>query len=291
MPKIIPPSVPSLSLLSLLLLVVLGVTGVHGAQPENRSSPNIIIIMADDMGYGDVHAFNPHSQIATPRLDALADGGVMFTDAHTPSAVCTPTRYGLLTGQYPWRTRLKRGVLRGYDPPLIEEERITIADYLSAQGYHTGIVGKWHLGLEYQPKAAGVDGLHPHFDLTQPLLHTPNNDGFDYSFILPASLDFEPYIYIENREVVDKKFERVATAEYPHFWREGIKSKSLQFDQVLDDLLGEAKGFIRRAAKSSEPFFLYFPLTAPHKPVSPEPRFVGRSGRGLYGVFVYIFVL
>jgi arylsulfatase A-like enzyme len=254
---------------------------------EESRNPNIIIIMADDMGYGDVHAFYPESEIPTPNLDTLAREGMMFTDAHTPSSVCTPTRYGLLTGQYCWRTQLKSGVLKGYDLPLIKEERVTIADFLDGLGYQTGIVGKWHLGLEYQKKAPGTDGIHDRFDLSRPLLHTPDKDGFDYSFVLPASLDFEPYLYVRNQDVVDTEFERVPTTEFPHFWREGIKSKSLEFDQVLDDLLAEAKGFIERAADSGDPFFLYFPLTAPHKPVSPAERFVGDSGRGLYGDFVH----
>jgi arylsulfatase A len=148
-------------------------------------------------------------------------------------------------------------------------------------------VGKWHLGLEFQKNKPGAIGVHEEFDLTKPLRHTPNKDGFDYSFVLPASLDFEPYLYVRNDKVVDTEFERVSTTEFPHFWREGIKSKSLEFDQVLDDLLVEAKAFIERAADSDDPFFLYFPLTAPHKPVSPAARFVGDSGRGLYGDFVH----
>ena len=274
-------------LIVLLSLVTLCMGGkADGSQHQEYRNPNIIIILADDMGYGDIHAFYSKSEIPTPNLDELAEEGMMFTDAHTPSSVCTPTRYGLLTGRYCWRTSLKSGVLKGYDTPLIKEDRITIADYLNERGYFTGIVGKWHLGLEYQEIAPGEDGVHDKFDLTKPLLITPNNYGFDYSFVLPASLDFEPYLYVRNYDVVDTEFERVPTTEFPHFWREGIKSKSLEFDQVLDDLLVEAKAFINRASKSKEPFFLYFPLTAPHKPVIPRDPFVGVSGRGLYGDFI-----
>ena len=121
-----------------------------GSAHRTNNIPNIIIILADDMGYGDVQSFNSKSQIPTPNLNKLSEEGVMFTDAHTPSAICTPTRYGLLTGRYCWRTSLKKGVLKGYDSPLIEEDRITIADYLKEKGYNTGIVGKWHLGLGFQ---------------------------------------------------------------------------------------------------------------------------------------------
>ncbi len=117
---------------------------------KKTNSPNIIIVLADDMGYGDVQSFNPDSEIPTPNLNRLSEQGIMFTDAHTPSSICTPTRDGLLTGRYCWRTFLKRGVLKGYDSPLIEEDRITIAAYLKEKGYRTGIIGKWHLGLGFQ---------------------------------------------------------------------------------------------------------------------------------------------
>ncbi len=247
---------------------------------SSGSAPNIIIILADDMGYGDVQALNPKSKIPTPHLNKLAEKGMTFTDAHTPSSICTPTRYGLLTGRYCWRTSLKKGVLKGYDSPLIEEDRITIADYLKGKGYNTGIVGKWHLGLGLQKIADNE------FDLAKPLHSSPNNNGFAYSFVLPASLDFEPYVYVRNLAVVDTEFETVPTTEFPRFWREGIKSKSLEFDQVLDDLLFEAKAFIKRESKSEKPFFLYFPLTAPHKPIIPTEKFIGVSGRGMYGDFV-----
>ncbi len=253
---------------------------------EKTNHPNIIIILADDMGYGDVQAFNPMSEIPTPNLNKLSEEGMMFMDAHTPSSICTPTRYGLLTGRYCWRSSLKRGVLKGYDAPLIEEDRLTIADYLKEKGYKTGIVGKWHLGLGFQKNLAGINGSETTFDLTQPLQSSPNNNGFDYSYVLPASLDFEPYVYVRNYKVVDTEFDSVPTTKFPHFWRKGIKSKSLEFDQVLDDLLVEAKYFIKKESQSTHPFFLYFPLTAPHKPVIPTDKFIGTSGKGLYGDFI-----
>ncbi|MFP6576867.1 MAG: sulfatase-like hydrolase/transferase, partial [Pirellulaceae bacterium] len=127
--------------------VLLALCWVAAAIPASAKQPNMVFILADDMGYGDVHALNSNSHIATPNLDRLAASGMTFLDAHTPSAVCTPTRYGLLTGRYCWRSRLKRGVLNGYGTPLIEPDRPTVASFLQRAGYHTGIVGKWHLGL------------------------------------------------------------------------------------------------------------------------------------------------
>jgi arylsulfatase A-like enzyme len=249
-------------------------------------APNIILILADDLGYGDVQSYNRESEIPTPNINKLSEEGIMFTDAHTPSSICTPTRYGLLTGRYCWRSSLKRGVLKGYDPPLIEENRITVADYLKGMGYHTGIVGKWHLGLGFQKSDTGDGEPEDRFDLTKTLTISPNDNGFDYSFVHPASLDFDPYVYVKNRQVVDTEFDTISEKPYPYSWSEGLKSKSLKFDEVLDDLLFEAKEYIKREAKSEEPFFLYFPLTAPHVPVLPEDRFMGTSGKGWYGDFI-----
>jgi arylsulfatase A-like enzyme len=268
---------------SILFMAVLCLFSCSG---KNVSPPNIIIILADDMGYGDVQAYHSPSDILTPNLNKLSEEGIMFMDAHTPASICTPTRYGLLTGRYCWRSSLKNAVLKGYDPPLIEKGRITIADYLKGKGYVTGIVGKWHLGLGFQQYINQAAGGKVVFDLTKPLHNSPNNYGFDYSFILPASLDFEPYVYVRNYEVVDNEFDSVPTTQFPHFWRAGIKSSSLDFEQVLDDLLVEAQYFIKKEAQSNNPFFLYFSLTAPHKPVIPNEKFEGTSGKGLYGDFV-----
>ncbi len=268
------------------IVILLVSASLISCSVNNNNPPNIVIILADDMGYGDVQSFNPDSEVPTPYLNKLAEEGIMFIDAHTPSSICTPTRYGLLTGRYCWRSTLKRGVLKGYSPPLIEEDRATIASYLKGKGYKTGVVGKWHLGLGFQKKSMGDDESENRFDLTKTLYSSPNKNGFDFSYVLPASLDFEPYVYVRNYEVVDTEFDSVSTSSFPHFWREGIKSKSLEFDQVLDDLLVEAKGFIKREAESKEPFFLYFPLTAPHMPVIPTEKFRGVSGKGPYGDFI-----
>lgn len=242
--------------------------------------PNILLIMADDMGYGDVQALNPDSKIPTPNLNQLCKQGMKFTDAHTPSSVCTPTRYALLTGRYCWRTSLKRGVLNGYGKPLIQPNRETIAGFLSKAGYQTGIVGKWHLGLDFAKK----DNV---LDFNQPVKNGPNQRGFDYSYIIPASLDFPPYVYIENGRVTESRVVEQPAQKFPAFLRKGPRSEQLVMEDCLDDLADQAVKFIKRSSKSSKPFFLYLPLTAPHKPVLAHPRFRGKSGLGEYGDFVH----
>jgi len=240
--------------------------------------PNIVFILTDDLGYGDIACQNPESKIPTPNLDRLAGQGVRFTDAHSPSAVCTPTRYGVLTGRYSWRSRLKSGVLEGYSPNLIEPGRPTVASVLKSRGYYTGGIGKWHLGLGDREKT----------DFTRPLRPGPVDHGFDYYFGIPASLDMPPYLYLENDRVVEQPTSTTpGKQESGIFWRGGPVAPSFQFDQVLATLTGKAVGFLRdRAAKPAQPFFLYLPLTGPHTPWVPRKEFLGRSKAGIYGDFV-----
>lgn len=259
-----------------------GLTDQQAATSVKSKSnrPNIVVILADDMGYGDVQALNRESKIPTSNLNELADSGMTFTDAHTPSAVCTPTRYGLLTGRYCWRSRLKRGVQNGYGPPLIEKDRPTIASFLKAQDYQTGIVGKWHLGLGFQRP----DGKT--IDFAKPLDHGPNDLGFGWSRIIPASLDFPPYVYIENHRVTGLPNRTQKKQNFPQFLREGELGSDFDMEGCLDHLAEQASGFIAEASKKDDPFFLYFPLTAPHKPVWPAKRFQGLTKLGSYGDFV-----
>ncbi len=163
------------------------------------SSPNIILIMADDMGYGDVQSYNAQSKVPTPHLNRLADEGAMLTDAHSGSAVCTPTRYGVVTGRYCWRTRLKRGVLVGYSEHLIDPDRLTVADLLKQAGYSTACIGKWHLGMDLPFK----DKSKKLIDYAQRVENSPNVNGFDYFYGITASLDFPPYVPIKNNRFVE----------------------------------------------------------------------------------------
>ena len=243
--------------------------------------PNIVIILADDMGYGDVAAQNPASKIPTPHLDGLSRAGVTFTDAHTPSAVCTPTRYGLLTGRYCWRTKLKRGVINGYGAPVMTAGRKTVASVLKTKGYTTGAVGKWHLGFGYAKKDSGEG-----FDFTKPVDLPPNAFGFDFSHVIPASLDFPPYVFIRDGKITQQPTLHQPAVKFPAFLRKGERAPNFVMETCLDDLASEAVAFIEREVKKEAPYFLYFPLTAPHKPVLPHSRFRGKSKLGPYGDFV-----
>jgi len=248
------------------------------AQDSDR--PHVVLIMADDLGYGDVQALNPSSQIPTPAFNRLAREGMTFIDAHTPSAVCTPTRYGLLTGRYCWRTRLKRGVQNGYGPPLIDTERATLGSVLGGAGYRTAIVGKWHLGL----------GLHGDekegVDFTKPLSYHPGSVGFQHSFIIPASLDFPPYVYFENGEATTSEVVNQSAVRFPAYIRKGPRAVDFDMRGCLDRLTDEAVSVVKSMKQSDKPTFLYFPLTAPHKPVLPNLLYAGSTELGPYGDFL-----
>lgn len=267
---------------SILISLVLFLTYVRSeGQPvrQGQDRPNIVFIMADDMGYGDIQALNPDSKIATPNLDRLAREGMTFTDAHSPSAVCTPTRYGVLTGRYCWRSSLTRGVLNGYGEPLIEPGRDTVASALRREGYTTAVIGKWHLGLGFQ-KTGGE------WDWSKKLDYSPVDVGFDYSYVIPASLDFPPYVYVEGHEITGEPDRVQPARSFPAFLRKGELGSDFSIVDSLDQLAAKCSIYIEENAKKDQPFFLYFPLTAPHKPALPHPRYVGKSGLGPYGDFV-----
>jgi arylsulfatase A-like enzyme len=254
--------------------------------------PNIVIILADDMGYGDVRTLNPQSRIPTPNIDRLAMEGMTFTDGHSPSAVCTPTRYGLVTGRYAWRTRLKSGVLGGYSPPLIQLDRLTIARLLQEAGYRTGAIGKWHLGMKLPLLTEGTGDLSvwegdPGIDFAGEITDSPIHHGFDYYFGVSASLDMAPYVYIQNDRFTEVPELEQEAVDFPHFVRSGPRSSDFVIDSVLDRLTEEAVGFIRESAETPQPFFLYLPLTGPHKPTQPHERFRGKTELNEYGDFVF----
>lgn len=266
-------------------------------QPQ---SPNIIVILADDMGYGDVKALNPESKIPTPHLDRLVGEGMHFTDAHTNSAVCTPTRYGLLTGRYAFRTRLKSGVLVGHEPSLIEAGRTTIGSLMQKAGYTTACIGKWHLGLDWARKDTTRqlwegDNLWDiqnteNVDYAAQVDGGPADHGFDYSFIIPASLDIAPYVYIENGQVTASVSRQVANFKDDRargiWYRHGDVADDFDHTTVLQTLTGKAEEFIAEASKKEKPFLLYLPFTSPHTPWFPSEEYMGTSEAGVYGDFV-----
>jgi len=264
--------------LSLLVSVVTIATLATAAAER----PNIVYILADDLGYGDVHCLNPQrGKIATPNIDRLATQGMVFTDAHSSSAVCTPTRYGILTGRYAWRTRLQGGVLFGLSKPLIAPDRFTVGKLLQQHGYHTACLGKWHLGMDWPGGATdnpGANGVT--VDYSQPIRNGPTACGFDSFFGITGSLDIPPFIWIENDHTlgaatVRKKFER-----------EGPASPDFEAVDVLPALTRKACEYIGQRAAEKKPFFLYLPLNSPHAPIVPTKEWQGKGGLGDYGDFV-----
>lgn len=274
-----------------------------------RQNPNIIFIMADDMGYGDVGCYNPDSKIPTPNMDRLATEGVRFTDAHSPAALCTPTRYGLLTGRYCWRTRLKRGVLIGYDEePLIETARLTIASLLKKKGYETGCIGKWHLGLNWPTKAEYElqdDGDHwqdysgafrqneENIDFTQPIGGGPVDLGFDYFYgTAGCSTSDPPYCFIENRHTVSipTKMSPEKYHKLPGFLP-GLMADDWSEENVDPIFTEKAIRFIENHQRTNagEPFFLYLSPSSPHIPWLLPDFIKGKSEEGPRGDLVALF--
>jgi arylsulfatase A-like enzyme len=286
----------------LAILLALSLGGWKTAAADRESRPNFVFILCDDLGYGDVQANHPAGKIRTPNVDRIAREGLRFTDAHSPSSVCTPTRYSLLTGRYNWRSRLQSGVLGGLSRPLIEPGRLTVAEMLRRQGYHTACIGKWHLGLDWvkrdgqlTPPENGIENSNQvwNVDYRQPFANGPTTMGFDHFFGISASLDMVPYTFLQNDRVTV-----VPTVERTFPFRPDVTEKNTrkgpatpEFDvsQVLPTLTQKAVGYIRDRAEASRrgtPFFLYLPLNSPHTPIAPTAAWLGKSGLGPYADFV-----
>lgn len=276
-----------------------------GAEPDAAATldrlPNILLILADDLGYGDAGCYNRQSKIPTPHIDRLAAGGMRFTDAHSPSSVCSPTRYGLLTGRYAWRTELKSQVLWAFDRPLIEPDRLTLPKLLAPLGYRADCIGKWHLGWEWKladgsplrlPMKIGERGPHAErvrlarpIDYTQPLGGGPLGAGFQ-TYFGDDVINQPPFLWIEDNRCLTLP----TLAEHPAILRgssNGPATKDWDQRTVLPKLAAKAVRYLRdRGEKPAEPFLLYLPLTAPHLPIVPPEEFSGRSTYGPYGDFV-----
>lgn len=233
------------------------------------------------MGYGDISCLNSESRIITPHIDRLAREGLACRDAHASSAVCTPSRYSILTGRYNWRSCLKEGVIWGYSGPIIEQGRMTVASFLRQQGYATGCVGKWHLGWDWQRNGPQEEDI----DYSKPIANGPVSVGFDYYFGISASLDMPPYVYVENDRVTAVPDRIVPKSSGKQFWREGPIGPDFSHADVLPQLTRKAEAFIAEQSGRDVPFFLYFPLPAPHTPILPAPEFQGKSGTNEYGDF------
>lgn len=253
---------------------------------DSADRPNIVLIFADDMGFGDVTCFDAASQIATPNLDRLASQGMKCTDAHSASAVCTPSRYALLTGRYCWRTELKKGVLGGFSPPLLKPQQLTMAELLQQADYRTACFGKWHLGLGWHGGIRQADyamrNTAEGIDFDRPIQDGPLQHGFDYYFGIAASLDMPPYVFIENdRVLVDPTS---TLSEEDSGGRNGPAAVGWRHKYVLPRLGDKVIEFLEDSRE--EPFFVYMPLNAPHTPHAPGDSFVGSSQLDIYGDFM-----
>ncbi len=271
-------------ILAAQLVAFTAITGSIQAA-EEKQPPNIVYILADDMGYGDVSILNKRDQlIRTPHIDRLGKEGMIFTDAHSGSAVCTPTRYGVLTGRYAWRTRLKGGVLHGYDHHLIETNRMTVASLLQKNGYNTAAYGKWHLGMDFAPKEGAVQKRKDQtteIDWKGPIKNSPISNGFDEFYGVSASLDMDPYIYIHNDRFVGE-----ATEYFPKksHCRPGPMVPGFSMVDVMPTITQKTVDFIGKQT-SKKPFFVYLALTAPHTPILPSDKFKGKNSLGNYADF------
>lgn len=282
-------------------LILLFTAGVF-AQP---GKPNIVLIFADDLGYGDIGCYNPESRIPTPHIDRLAKEGIRFTDAHSADSVCTPSRYGLLTGRYCWRTNLKTGVLFNWEPPLIEPGRVTLASLLKQHGYRTALSGKWHLGLGFTAKPdrpVAFDNALPwpggrlpdrsiseSIELSTPVFGGPETLGFDEAFYTAGcSTDQEPFCFIENGRMLN--MDGASYRNPPGSWRSGMAAPDWDNETVDVRFTERALRFIDdcQDASPEQPFFVYLPLSSPHSPHVTANFARGRSKAGARGDMVWL---
>lgn len=283
------------------LTLAVGYAG-YADEAEDPPLPNIILIYTDDQGYGDASNLNEGSRFKTPALDRLAAEGLTFADGHCSDTVCTPSRYGLLTGRYSWRTHLKRGVFQAEKPCLIEDGRMTLASLLRDNGYDTAMVGKWHLGMDFP----GKEGAR---DWSQPVRDMPLDKGFDYFYGIPASLNYGILAWFEGRHAKvpptlytakknnQRHMDYRIMPPYAPSPEETPRPQNTQPIEVAPDFI-DSECLTRFTDKAMEwmagkvnggqkkPFFLYLPYTSPHYPVCPLPQFWGQGEAGGYGEFM-----
>ncbi len=278
-----PTVLTTLAIFSLIGVATTDAIDTHATTAADH--PNVIVVMADDLGIGDVSPTNPECKIKTPNLQAMADQGLTFLDAHTPSAVCTPTRYGLLTGRYNWRSRLAKGVLNGRSEHLIPAERPTLGHLMRGAGYHTAMIGKWHLGWDWHKSDGKID-------FSQSVKNGPDINGFDQYYGHCGSLDMPPYVWVDTGRItaMPDREEGVTKKQDPYGWyRQGPIGSDFHIDEVLPHLFDKSITYVEErapAAKTGKPFFLYLALPAPHTPIVPVPPFKGSSGLNPYADFV-----
>lgn len=260
---------------------------------KKEKRPNIIYVLADDLGYGDISIYNPGGKIKTPNLDALGAAGMIFTDAHTSSAVCTPTRYGIITGRYNWRSPLKSSVLTGNSKALIPKSRTTVASLLKKEGYETAFIGKWHLGWDWALKDPGKDSGEgwnakdfDNIDFSKKVKNSPKTLGFKYSYGHSGSLDMAPYVYVENEMPTMVPDTVTESKDKYGWWRKGPTADDFVFDDVTPNFFRKSFSYIKEKSKGKSPFFLYLPLPSPHTPILPTEEWQGKSNLNPYGDFM-----
>lgn len=274
------------------VVTVLGWFSAATAAEGAEKLPNIVILYADDLGYGDLHCQNPHSKIPTPHLDQLAAEGLRFTDGHSSSGICSPSRYALLTGRHHWRDF--HGIVNAFGSSVFQPEQLTMPEMLRANGYRTACIGKWHLGWDWDairisadPKAIGPDD----FDWTRPIPDGPLAHGFDYYFG-DTVINFPPYAWIENNRLVTPPDTMMDTKLWKPIkegnWecRPGPMVTGWDPYQVLPTLAQKGEQYLKSQRAGSQPFFLYFAFPCPHAPIIPNDEYDGRSEAGPYGDFV-----
>jgi arylsulfatase A len=274
------------------IALFLAFLSLSSIQAQKIKSPNIIYILADDMGSGDVKAYNKDCKFPTPHLDQMVADGVKFTDSHTSSSVCTPTRYGIVTGRYAWRTSLKRGVTHGLTEHLIEDGRTTVASYLKSKNYTTAVVGKWHMGMDWTSNdGKKLKKTGTNLDTSAAIKNGPNAFGFDYYFGISASLNMDPHAFIENDKLLGDLMHIPNDKDVRKFFGQGGKAgwvdKNFKRDAVMQTFTDKAIAWMETTHKkdAKKPFFLYFPLNAPHSPIVPSDTFKGKSKLAPHGDF------
>lgn len=260
--------------------------------------PNLVIVFADDMGYGDPRVYNPRSRVPTPHIDALASRGMRFTDAHTASSVCTPSRYGLLTGRYPWRSRLPVGIVNSWGAAVIDRDRLTLGRALQQLGYRTACIGKWHLGWDWPVQGGGylsdeLEGVNvgpdyepfgERIDFTRPVREGPTTRGFDYYFGDDVP-NFPPYAFLENDRVLGSPTDRMPANKGQ---RAGPMLPRWDLWAAQPTITARAVAWLeQQALEPGTPFFLYMPLLGPHTPIVPDAASRGKSAAGPYGDWVH----
>ena len=267
-----------------------GLAGFAATMPQDArgatkaEQPNIVLILADDMGIDSIQDLNEKCGIPTPHLNGLLKQGMHFTDAHSSSAVCSPTRYGVLTGRYSWRSRLKRGIVAQWDRPLIEKDRLTLPGMLKKKGYDTACIGKWHLGWNWPKKGGGFTQKMNEIDFTGKIEGGPAGCGFDYAFGDDVP-NWQPFVWIENGRMQGVPNKQLS---FPRHYRsgKGIGVEGWDLEKVLPKITEKCVTYIGDHAKKKEPFFLYFPMTSPHTPIAPSKPFQGKSGLNRYADFL-----